>query len=363
MQSNYIYSEDYIQLVLGMQIPLHESRADKLLFRQRVLEEHRAFEQAMTLNENFLKGFGKSYTKVKKFTKVLKTVMKDPLKITILIDNLAEQLKEIGKKIFNFADGGAGILGLLRSLLAPAKTKFNELFSTGLKNLEASLKWMKLQVSKGIKGFKELEGWKKAILGIALCVGLKELYSLIKNYYEKPFEATAEAIATWTDDDSVLLAFQNSKVLDSLEEAEEEPKYEDREYNPETHVLLRLTDGKPFLIEKKFWNSPEFKKIVSASAEAFGVFLGKKFEKFATAAILHATTGGWSTVVKLIVVSWKTSKTLGGVLDKALDGFIKDEAAVEEEMSSVVRDIEALEESLRAIIRGELLRSNYPLHS
>lgn len=330
------YSDLYITNVLGMQIPLMESAG----FNQRVLIEQRKFERAMRIDESFFKGLGKSAIKVKKLFKVLKSVIKDPKKIMILVESLASQLKSLATKLFNFVDAGIASLGFLRSILAPAKTKFNELFSTGLKSLEGFVTETKKWAGLGLKKFKQLKGYQKVLFGIGLIIAIKEIYEMVKNYYEPIMTAVAEAISVWTADDSVLAALKLSKELDEGEFNEA------TDYDPKTHIKIILTDGKPLIMEKKFWQSKEFKKIIEACKKSLGVAAGKFLEKFAIEAITAAATGGLSKIVKLCVITWKVSKTLAGVLDVALDRFIKEDSRVAESI-------------LRKHIRNILIESRY----
>lgn len=331
------YSELYITNVLGMQVPLMESAG----FNHSVLIEQRKFERAMRIDESFFKGLGKSVTKVKNLFKVLKSVIKDPKKIMILIESLSEQIRTIVEKLFNFIDVGVASLGFIRSILAPAKTKFNEMFSTGIKKLESFITGTKKWAGTGLKMFKELKGYQKALFGIGLIVALKEIYELVKNYYEPILTSTAEGIAVWTTDDSILDALKLSKSL-SLDEGETD----DVSFNPETHIKLTLTDGKPFIIEKKFWSSKEFKKIIDSCKNSLGVAVSKVLEKFAITALAAAATGGLSKLLKLCVATWKVSKNLAGVLDTALVKFIEEDNKVSESI-------------LRKHIRSVLLESRY----
>jgi hypothetical protein len=329
-------TDAYIQNVLGLDPLLSESTG----YRRKVIQEHRRFQRAMQLDEgffdsiksagaNFMKGAIKGPKTVMKFTKTLKTVLKDPKKIVILIDSLSVQIKDLFKKLYGFADIGVANLGFIRSIATHGKTLANKAFSGAIKGLEKLIAWFKKWTSLGLKKFKELKGWQKALLGISLIVGGHFLYKELKTGFESIFTAIAEAVAVWTDDNSVIEAL---KLTSDLGEGEE---YEDPEYNKETHVMLRLKDGKPFIIEKKFWQSKELKAIGAAIVQTAGTLSYKAFQKFAIKSIAAAATGGLAPLINMMITSWKTAGLIGKVLGKSLDAFEKEEKKAQETVSEI----------------------------
>ena len=169
-----IYNEEYVRVVLGIDLPLNESRPYSLELQQRILEEQ-------LLLEGFFSDFKKLGGDTKNAALALRYIMQDSSRLQEYMGLVKESLEDAYKSLTGFLESILEAVEGLSTRVASALKKVSE-WATNL------LKKVKEFVEAALAG----DGWKGAMILSGALVGIGFIWSKLEGPAPKILDGLAK---------------------------------------------------------------------------------------------------------------------------------------------------------------------------
>ena len=169
-----IYNEEYVRVVLGIDLPLNESRPYSLELQQRILEEQ-------LLLEGFFSDFKKLGGDTKNAALALRYIMQDSSRLQEYMGLVKESLEDAYKSLTGFLESILEAVEGLSTRVANALKKVSE-WATNL------LKKVKEFVEAALAG----DGWKGAMILSGALVGIGFIWSKLEGPAPKILDGLAK---------------------------------------------------------------------------------------------------------------------------------------------------------------------------
>jgi len=159
----YIFEQEYVAGVLGIQIPLNEAAPYSDSYRQQIIQEH-------MLLEAFFSDFKKLTGDTKNAALALRYIMQDASRISDYTSLVMQDLNESYEKLKSFLET------VTQSLSSIVKQYSND-------KIKSALSWSEGMLSKIntlYEASKGVNGWKGAMMVSGALVGIGYVWSLFK---------------------------------------------------------------------------------------------------------------------------------------------------------------------------------------
>ena len=341
-----IFERDYVEGVLGIQLPLNESAPYSAQYRQQIIEEQLQLE-------GFFGDFKKLGGQMKDAALGLRYIFEEPSRIKEFVQLVIAGINETYDKFMNWA---GKLLSLIKKLLKKQANKVMQSIGEFIEKIRDGIKkvWEKTD---------SLDGWKKALFAIFAACSIRYVWDQI----------TESGADQQTDEEKA------AEIMAALGATDEEIAKLGEVYAPSLVAALYYTDTDDRLDEflgklkdkaKKAMGGKDDKKEESTKGKkevdefldplkALVKKMGKKFAaSIAVDAALGALTGGIATAFKFMAKVFKSIKFVFKVVGDPISKFvgqIKDQEAAEKEAAAGKEDPtdpETQKESyLRAYVR------------
>ena len=341
-----IFERDYVEGVLGIQLPLNESAPYSSQYRQRIIEEQLQLE-------GFFSDFKKLGGQMKDAALGLRYIFEEPSRIKEFVQLVIEGVNETYDKFMNWA---GKLLSIIKKILKKQANK-------AMQSIGEFVEKIRDGVKKVWETTNSLDGWKKALFAIFAACSIRYVWNQI----------TESGADEQTDEEKA------AEIMAALGATDEEIAKLGESYTPSLVSALYYTDTDERLDEflgklkdkaKKAMGGKDDKKEESSKGKkeidqfldplkALVKKMGKKFAaNIAVDAALGALTGGVATAFKYMAKAFKgikfVVKVVGGPISKFV-GQIKDQEAEKKEAEAGKEDPtdpETQKESyLRAYVR------------
>ncbi len=268
-----IYNEEYVRVVLGIDLPLNESRPYSVELQQRILEEQ-------LLLEGFFSDFKKLGGDTKNAALALRYIMQDSSRLQEYMGLVKESLEDAYKSLAGFLESILEAVEGLSTKVASALKKVSEWASNLLK-----------KVKSFVEGALAGDGWKGAMILSGALVGIGFIWSKLEGPAPKILEGLAnlkEAV-----EESALLA---GSYLFEGEDEEEVPE------DSKAGKIIKKITSLLFTVVKKIG--------------------AKAFKGLAVDTIGAALTGGISAAFKALKALYGGSKIVFMFLGDPIKKFL-----------------------------------------
>jgi len=171
-----IFEADYVQGVLGLDIPLNESHPYSESFRNQVIEEQLQLE-------GFFADFKKLGGDAKNSALALRYIMEDPGRISEYVDLIKADLQEAYESLKEFLDS---VVAALEEIIEKYRgPKIEKLLDWSAGVLE--------KITSLVEGALGQGGWKGAMVISGALVGIGYLWSLFKDSADGIMDSLAKA--------------------------------------------------------------------------------------------------------------------------------------------------------------------------
>ena len=158
--SPHIFEREYVEGVLGIQIPLNESAPYSAQYRQQIIEER-------LLLEGFFDSFKKLGGQLKEFALGIRYVIEDPSRIKEFSKAVIDGVSGLYDKLMSWAESTLKFLKEIVKHWKPAE------------KISGLIKTIWETVKKLWESTEGMSGWKKALAVIAVATGVKYVWNQI----------------------------------------------------------------------------------------------------------------------------------------------------------------------------------------